>query len=79
MALSAEFDSAADRRAYAVVSIGAAALSYDHARTFFLPFMGTIGATVTPPRSRMLPHSLIQRPRPLRPGGGERKQRPSPR
>jgi hypothetical protein len=48
MALSAEFDSAADRRAYAVVSVGAAALSYDHARTFFLPFMGTIGATVTP-------------------------------
>jgi len=48
MGLSAEFDSAADRRAYAVVSLGAAALSYDHARTFFLPFMGTIGATVTP-------------------------------
>jgi hypothetical protein len=48
MALSAEFDSPADRRAYAVVSLGAAALSYDHARTFFLPFMGTIGATVTP-------------------------------
>jgi hypothetical protein len=48
MGLSAEFDSEADRRAYAVVSIGAAALSYDHARTFFLPFMGTIGATVTP-------------------------------
>jgi Protein of unknown function (DUF2637)/HTH domain len=48
MGLSAEFDSAADRRAYAVVSVGAAALSYAHARTFFLPFMGTIGATVTP-------------------------------
>ena len=48
MALSAEFDSLADRRAYAVVSIGAAALSYAHARTFFLPFMGTIGASVTP-------------------------------
>jgi hypothetical protein len=48
MRLSAEFDSAADRRAYAVVSLGAAALSYDHARTFFLPFMGTVGATVTP-------------------------------
>ena len=48
MGLSAEFDSAADRRAYAVVSLGAAALSYDHARAFFLPFMGTIGATVTP-------------------------------
>jgi hypothetical protein len=48
MALSAEFDSAADRRAYAVVSLGAAALSYAHARTFFLPFMGAVGATVTP-------------------------------
>jgi DNA-binding transcriptional ArsR family regulator len=48
MALSAEFDSRADRFAYAVVSAGAAALSYDHARTFFLPFMGTVGASVTP-------------------------------
>jgi hypothetical protein len=48
MGLSAEFDSAADRRAYAVVSLGAAALSYDHARTFFLPFMGAVGASVTP-------------------------------
>jgi hypothetical protein len=48
MSLAAEFDSAADRRAYAVVSLGAAALSYDHARTFFLPFMGTVGASVTP-------------------------------
>jgi hypothetical protein len=48
MALSAEFDSAADRRAYAAVSLGAAALSYDHARAFFLPFMGTIGAAITP-------------------------------
>jgi len=48
MGLSAEFDSAADRRAYAVVSLGAAALSYAHARTFFVPFMGTIGASVTP-------------------------------
>jgi len=48
MALSAEFDSRADRLAYAVVSAGAAALSYDHARTFFLPFMGTVGASVTP-------------------------------
>jgi hypothetical protein len=48
MGLSAEFDSRTDRRAYAVVSLGAAALSYDHARTFFLPFMGTVGATVTP-------------------------------
>jgi hypothetical protein len=48
MGLSAEFDSRTDRRAYAVVSLGAAALSYDHARAFFLPFMGTIGATVTP-------------------------------
>ncbi len=48
MRLSAEFDSEADRRAYAVVSVGAAALSYAHARTFFLPFMGAVGATVTP-------------------------------
>src|ERR1700733_5641300 len=48
MKLSPGFDSAAARRAYAVVSLGAAALSYDHARTFFLPFMGTVGATVTP-------------------------------
>ena len=48
MALSAEFDSRTDRIAYAVVSLGAAALSYDHARAFFLPFMGTIGASVTP-------------------------------
>jgi hypothetical protein len=48
MSLSAEFDSTADRRAYAMVSLGAAALSYDHARTYFLPFMGTVGASVTP-------------------------------
>jgi hypothetical protein len=48
MSLSAEFDSPADRRAYAVVAAGAAALSYDHARTFFLPFMGAVGASVTP-------------------------------
>jgi hypothetical protein len=48
MALSAEFDSRADRLAYAVVSAGAAALSYDHARTFFLPFMGAVGASATP-------------------------------
>ena len=48
MALSAEFDSRADRFAYAVVSAGSAALSYDHARTFFTPFMGTVGATATP-------------------------------
>jgi hypothetical protein len=46
--LPAEFDTAADRRAYAVVAAGAAALSYDHARTFFLPFMGPVGASVTP-------------------------------
>ena len=32
MALAAEFDTATDRRAYAVVSLGAAALSYYHAR-----------------------------------------------
>jgi hypothetical protein len=48
MSLSAEFDSRSDRFAYVVVSLGAAALSYDHARTFFLPFMGKIGATATP-------------------------------
>jgi hypothetical protein len=48
MSLSAEFDSRTDRFAYAVVSLGAAALSYDHARTFFLPFMGRVGASVTP-------------------------------
>src|SRR5690242_16255598 len=48
MSLSAEFDTAADRRAYALVAAGAAALSYDHARTFFTPFMGPVGASVTP-------------------------------
>jgi hypothetical protein len=48
MSLSAEFDTAADRRAYALVAAGAAALSYDHARAFFAPFMGTIGASATP-------------------------------
>jgi uncharacterized protein DUF2637 len=48
MSLSAEFDSPADRYAYAVVSAGAAALSYYHARTFFLPFMGAAGASLTP-------------------------------
>ncbi len=48
MALSAEFDSPADKVAYAIVASGAAALSYDHARAFFLPFMGNIGASFTP-------------------------------
>ncbi|MGH3299149.1 MAG: DUF2637 domain-containing protein [Trebonia sp.] len=48
MALSAEFDNRADQVAYAIVATGAAALSYYHARTFFLPFMGPAGATVTP-------------------------------
>ena len=48
MSLSAEFDTAADRRAYALVAAGAAALSYDHARAFFAPFMGPVGASVTP-------------------------------
>ena len=48
MSLSAEFDTRADRRAYALVAAGAAALSYYHARAFFLPFMGTAGAGVTP-------------------------------
>jgi hypothetical protein len=46
--LSADFSSRTDRRVYALVSAGAAALSYDHARTFFLPFMGTFGASATP-------------------------------
>src|ERR1700734_4188986 len=48
MNLSAEFDTRADRRAYALVAAGAAALSYYHARAFFLPFMGPVGASVTP-------------------------------
>jgi len=48
MSLSAEFNSPADRRVYALVAAGAAALSYYHAREFFLPFMGTAGASVTP-------------------------------
>lgn len=48
MSLSAEFDSRSDRYAYAVVSLGAAVLSYYHARSFFLPFMGKAGASVTP-------------------------------
>ncbi len=48
MSLSAEFDSRADRRAYAAVAAMAAALSYYHSRAFFLPFMGTAGASVTP-------------------------------
>ena len=43
MSLSAEFDSRADRRAYAAVAAGAAVLSYYHARAFFLPFMGPVG------------------------------------
>ena len=46
--MSAEFDSRADRYAYTIVSAGAAALSYYHARSFFRPFMGTAGASVTP-------------------------------
>src|ERR1700760_538492 len=48
MNLSAEFDTSADRRAYALVATGAALLSYWHARAFFLPFMGPAGASVTP-------------------------------
>src|SRR5579875_2433268 len=48
MNLSAEFDTRADRRAYALVAAGAAALSYWHARQFFAPFMGPVGASVTP-------------------------------
>ena len=48
MNLSAQFDSRADRRAYGLVAAGAAALSYYHARAFFLPFMGPVGASVTP-------------------------------
>jgi hypothetical protein len=48
VSLSADFASRTDRRVYALVAAGAAALSYDHARTFFLPFMGTLGASATP-------------------------------
>jgi uncharacterized protein DUF2637 len=48
VSLSAEFDSRTDRRVYALVAAGAAALSYDHARAFFGPFMGSVGASVTP-------------------------------
>jgi hypothetical protein len=48
MSLSAEFDTKADRRAFAVVAAGAAVLSYAHARSFFAPFMGAAGASVTP-------------------------------
>ena len=48
MSLAAEFDSRTDRRAYALVAAGAAALSYAHARAFFGPFMGTVGASLTP-------------------------------
>ena len=48
MSLSAEFDSRADRRAYAAVAAVAAALSYYHARAFFLPFMGPAGASCHP-------------------------------
>jgi len=48
MSLAAEFDSRTDRRAYALVAAGAAALSYDHARAFFGPFMGAVGASLTP-------------------------------
>ena len=48
MSLSARFASKADQRIYAVVAAGAAALSYVHARSFFLPFMGRYGASVTP-------------------------------
>ncbi len=48
MSMSAEFDSRTDRRVYALVAGGAAALSYYHAREFFLPFMGALGASVTP-------------------------------
>jgi len=40
--------------------VGAAALSYDHARAFFLPLMGTLGASVTPPPG----YILDNRPRP---------------
>ena len=48
MSLAAEFDSRTDRRAYALVAAGAAALSYAHARAFFCPFMGAVGASLTP-------------------------------
>ena len=43
MSLAAEFDSRTDRRAYALVAAGAAALSYAHARAFFLPVHGHRG------------------------------------
>ena len=43
MSLSAEFDTAADRRAYAVVAAGAAVLSYAHARAFFAAVHGHAG------------------------------------
>jgi hypothetical protein len=48
VSLSAEFDSRADRRTYTLVATGAAVLSYAHARAFFVPFMGTLGASATP-------------------------------
>jgi hypothetical protein len=48
VSLAADFDSRADRRAYALVAAGAAVLSYAHARAFFLPFMGALGASATP-------------------------------
>jgi hypothetical protein len=46
--LTAEFDSRTDRRIHALVAAGAAVLSYVHARAFFIPFMGTLGASATP-------------------------------
>jgi hypothetical protein len=48
MALHADFDSKVDQRIHGLVAAGAAVLSYVHARTFFLPFMGPVGASVTP-------------------------------
>ncbi len=48
MSLTASFDSKVDRRAYAIVAAGAAALSYVHARAYFVPFMGKIGGSITP-------------------------------
>jgi hypothetical protein len=47
MSLSAEFDTATDRRAYALVAAGAAVRSYEHARAFFAPFMSPAGASAT--------------------------------
>lgn len=48
MALSAEFSSRVDRVVYPLVAAGAAALSYEHARSFLTRFMGRAGGSATP-------------------------------